>query len=244
LKIVKGPLGLLASVLTLLHGVYLAFYLLWVFVLILIGLRHLAPPVLNPIALAILDMVVYLFLGVGMLRSRRSYFVYAILWTVWGAFLATFAATYKSAVLNLLAFLIVFFCAYYHVSVNRTNAEVAKALGQLAGGLALIQGIIVTFVFTFGYIFLQGWAIPVPPFNQLFLAPSPISVSMAAAIYVVLGVAMLLNKKESYFLAVFWTIVESALAVADSSYTRTHFNFLSILILAFATYCYFAKAKA
>jgi len=242
LKLVKGS-GWLASILTLLHGFYLLFYLLSVLVF-LIGLSSLAPPVLDPIGLAILDMIVYLFLGVGMLLARRTYFIYAVLWTIWGALLATFAATYKDTVLNLLGFLIVFSCTYYHVSVSRTNAEVAKALGQLAGVLALLQGIIVACAFTLAYILrVAVWIILLPSVGLYDLAHVFAAVIMTAVVYLVLGVGMLKGKKEFFFLAIFWALTEAVLTIADSSYMYTHFNVISMLIVAFASYYYFRTTK-
>jgi hypothetical protein len=236
---VKGW-GLLASALTLLHGFYLALYFLWVVVLILVGLARLAPPVLNPLALAMLDTVVYLYLGVGMLRGRRSYFVYAVLWTVWGALLATFGASYKNSVLNLLSFLIVFSCTYYHVNVNKTKADIARILGRFSGVLALIQGIIVAFAFTLAYLFhFRAWIILVPPLDQLNQGLAFITVAIVTVVvYLVSGAGMLKGKKEFFFVAISWTIVEATLAIADSSFARTHFNIISMLILAFATYYY------
>jgi len=207
---------------------------------------QLAPPILNPPGLAILDTVVYLFLGVGMLLGRRSYFVYAVLWTVWGALIATFVETYKGSILNLLSFLIVFSCTYYHVSVNRTNMEVAKVLGHFAGILALIQGIIVAFAFVFAYILnSRSWIILVPPLDQLIIlgVDFMVATAMTMFVYLVLGAGMLKGKKEFFFIAIFWTIVECALTVANSSYRLTHFNTISMLILAFSTYRYFAKTS-
>lgn len=238
MKTVKGW-GLLASVLTLIHGLYLASYFGWVSVLILFGDWRYAPPVLNSLLLAIIDTVVYLFLGVGMLRGRRSYFVYAVLWTIWGAILATFVATYKGSLLNLLSFLIVFFCTYYHVSVNRTNAEVAKKLRQFAGALALIQGIIISFVLLSPYT-----AIIAPRLDELIFAPTFMAVAVTAVVYLVLGVGMLMGKKEFFLLAIFWAMVESALGIANASYLYTHYNAISIVMVAFATYYYFSKTRS
>lgn len=244
MKTVRGS-GLLASVLTFVYGLYLASYFVWVLVLILTGLLRFAPPVLNSLALAILDTIVYLFLGVGMLRGRRSYFVYAVVWTIWGSLLATFVATYKGGGLNLLSFLIVFFSTYYHVSVNKTNAEVAKTVGQFAGILALIQGAIVTFALASTYMFLSNdWIIAVPPLGQPFLPPTFAAAAVTAVAYLVLGAGMIIGKKDFFFLAVFWAVIESALAVAEPYYTYTHFNVISIFMLAFATYYYFSKTKS
>jgi hypothetical protein len=160
--------------------------------------------------------------------------------------LATLVVTYKGSAANLLSFLIVFSCTYYHVSVNRTNADVAKTLGRLAGLLALIQGIIVVSAFTFAYILhLRAWIIVVPTLEQLIiLGPAfEYEVAVAAVAYLVLGAGMLMGKKDFFLLAIFWTIVEAALSIADSSYTRTHFNIISMLILTFNTYYYFARTK-
>ncbi len=231
MKPLKEP-GLIAAALTLIHGLYPALYFLWVLGLILVGLASLAPPVLNPIALAVLDMAVYLFVGVGMFRGRRTYFVYAILWTLWGALLGTFVATYKGPILNLLSFLIVFSCTYYHVSVNSTNSEVVKTLGQFAGVLALVQGIIVALPLMLAV-----------PFPLVIQVPTLIELLVTSVIYLALGVGMLKRKKEVFFVTIFWTIVESALAIADASYAYTHFNVISMAVLAFATYYYFAKNK-
>lgn len=243
---VSRDIGLVAAVLTLLHGLYLASYFTWVFVLVSTNLTRFAPPILNPLALALIDTAVYLFLGVGMLRSRRSYFVYAILWTVWGAVVATVATTYKDSVLNLLSFLIVFSCTYYHVGVNKTNTEVAKKLGQFAGVLAVIQGIIISLAFTFAFILLfEGWMIPASPLNQLIVLGQTFEAvaAVASVVYIVSGVGMLKDRREFFLLAISWTLIESALAVTDSSFARTHFNILAMLILAFGTYYYFSRRK-
>jgi hypothetical protein len=243
---VSKDIGLVAAVLTLLHGLYIASYFIWVFVLVSASLTRFAPPVLNPLALALIDTGVYLFLGVGMLRGRRSYFVYAILWTVWGAVVAAVATTYKDSVLNLLSFLIVFSCTYYHIGVNKTNAEVAKKLGQFAGVLAVIQGIITSLAFTFTFILLfEGWMIPASPLNQLIVLGQTFEAvaAVTAVVYIVSGVGMFKDKREFFLLAISWTLIESALAVAVSSFARTHFNILAMLILAFGTYYYFSRRK-
>lgn len=243
---VSRDIGLVAAVLTLLHGLYLASYFIWVFVLVLANLAHFAPPILNPPALALIDTAVYLFLGIGMLRGRRSYFVYAILWTVWGAILATVSTTYKDSVLNLLSFLIVFSCTYYHVGVNKANTEVAKKLGQFAGVLAVIQGIITSLAITFAFIFLlDGWIIPASTFSQSIALGQTFSViaAVTAVVYLVSGVGMFKDRREFFLLAISWTLIESMLAVADSSFARTHFNILAMLILAFSTYYYFSRRK-
>jgi len=243
---VSKDIGLVAAVLTLLHGLYLASYFIWVFVLVSANLTRFAPPILNPLALALIDTGVYLFLGVGMLRGRRSYFVYAILWTVWGAVVATVATTYKDSVLNLLSFLIVFSCTYYHVGVNKTNTEVAKKLGQFAGVLAVIQGIVTFLAITLSFIFLlDGWIIPASSFNQSIVLGQTFTLValVTAVVYLVSGVGMFKDKREFFLLAISWTLIESALAVADSSFSRTHFNILAMLILAFGTYYYFSRRK-
>ena len=243
---VSKDIGLVAAALTLLHGLYLASYFIWVSVLVLANLTRFAPPILNPLALALIDTAVYLFLGMGMLRGRRNYFVYAVLWTVWGAILATVATTYKDSVLNLLSFLIVFSCTYYHVSVNKTNTEVAKKLGQFAGALALIQGIIISLAFTFAFVLLfEGWMIPASPIDQLTVLGQTFEVvaAVTALVYIVSGAGMLKDKREFFLLAISWTLIESALALAHSSFARTHFNILAMLILAFSTYYYFSKRK-
>lgn len=243
---VSKDIGLVAAVLTLLHGLYLASYFIWVFVLVSANLTRFAPPIFNPLALALIDTGVYLFLGVGMLRGRRSYFVYAILWTIWGTVLATVAATYKDSVLNLLSFLIIFFCTYYYVGVNKTNTEVAKKLGQFAGVLAVIQGIITSLAITFAFIFLlDGWIIPALTFSQSIVLKQTFTVVavVTAVVYLVSGVGMFKDKREFFLLAISWTLIESALAVTDSSFARTHFNILAMLILAFGTYYYFSKRK-
>jgi len=243
---VSKDIGLVAAALTLLHGLYLASYFIWVFVLVSANLTRFAPPILNPLALALIDTGVYIFLGVGMLRGRRSYFVYAILWTVWGAVLATVAAAYKDSVLNLLSFLIVFSCTYYHVGVNKTNTEVARKLGQFAGVLAVIQGIITSLAITFAFIFLlDGWMIPASTFRQSIVLGQTFTVvaAVTAIVYLVSGVGMFKGKREFFLLAISWILIESGLAVADSSFARTQFNILAMLILAFGTYYYFSRRK-
>lgn len=240
-----GRTGLIAAALTLIHGLYLVFYFLWVLVLILIGLSSSAPPILNPLALALLDTAVYVFVGVGMLRGRRGYFVYAILWSLWGALLGTFVATYRNPILNLLSFLIVFSCTYYHVSVNKTNADVVKTLGRFAGGLAVIQGIIVIVALLLSPLGFMpiGLISVVKPYPQTTVAPTIFDLLVTGAIYLALGAGMLSRRDEVFFLAIFWTIIESALAIAVQSFTYTHFNVISMTMLAFATYYYFAKAR-
>lgn len=235
---------MLAAVLTLIHGLYPAVYLLWAGVLILLGMQSAAPPILNPLALVVLDAAVYLFIGVGLLRGR-NYFVFAILWTIWGGLLATFVATYKNAVLNVLSFLIVFSCTYHHVTVNSTNRDVVKKIGQFAAVLALVQGIFVALAFAtaqLGYVAMIRTLMG-SSYGQFIYGPSFIALLATAAIYLALGAGMLKGKEEVFFVAIFWIIVESVLALADSSYLHTHFNVISMLILAFAAYYYFSKAK-
>lgn len=238
-------LGLIAAALTLIHGLYLAFYFLWVLILILMGLSSSAPPILNPLALALLDTAVYLFVGVGMLRGRRGYYVYAVLWTLWGALLGTFVVTYKSSILNLLSFLIVFSCTYYHVSANKTSSEVVKTLGRVAGGLAVIQGIIVIvalLLLRMGFLPF-GLISVIKPHPETIFAPTFFDLLVTGGVYLALGLGMLRRRQEVFFLTIFWTIVEAVLAIANQSYTYTHFNVISMTILAFATYYYFSKAK-
>lgn len=225
MRTTKGA-GLLAGVLTLTYGVYV----LGIFVSMMAGFWSPASSVLNPWVLAALDMVVYLFLGAQILRDRREFSVLAVFWTILGVAIATFGYSYRNDVLNFLSFLIVFFGTYYHVAGTKTDLAVAKSLGLLAGVFALVQGIYLAFEIIF-------------TFTQASLVPSLTVAAITAGVYTATGVGILRNRKEFFLLAILWTLVESALAVADSSFVRSHFNMISILILAFATYYYFAKTK-
>jgi len=239
LRATKG-IGLLAGVLTLIYGVYI----IGIFMSMIAGFWRPSPSALNPWVLAALDMIVYLFLAAQILRDQREFFALAVFWTILGVVLATFGASYRNDVLNLLSFLIVFFNTYYHVAVTKADVAIAKSLGLLAGILAFFQGICVAFAIVFTYIIhFGGWIIPVPPLTRAFSTPSLTVAALTAAVYLLSGVGMMRYKKGFFVLAILWTIAESALAVADSSYTLSHFNIISILILAFATYYYFAKTK-
>jgi len=186
-------------------------------------------------------MIVYLFLGAQMILDRREFFVLAVFWTIFGVALATFAPSYRNATPNLLSFLIVFFSTYYHVTVTKPVRAVSKSLGLLAGILALVQGIYVALATVFTYIIhFGGWIIPVPPLSQAFLAPPLTVAAITVVIYMLSGVGMIKERREFFLLVILWTLLESALAVADSSFMRSHINVVSILILAFGTY-YLAK---
>jgi len=232
--------GLLAGVLTLIYG----FSIVGIFVSMMAGFWRPTSSALNPLVLAALDMIVYIFLGVQILRDRREFLVSVVFWTIFGVVLATFAPSYRNAALNLLSFLIVFFSTFQYVSVTKADATVAKSLGLLSGVLSLGQGVYVTIALVFANILLfKGWIIPVPPFSEALLAPPLTVAAITVVVYLVYGVGMMRYKKEFFVLAILWTILESALAVADSSFVNSHFNIVSILILAFATYYYYSETK-
>jgi len=235
--------GLLAGVFTLIYGVYLP----GVFIPVIAGvLHHASPDVLNSLVLAVLDVVVYLFLGAQILRDQREFYVLAVFWTILGAALATFALSYRNDVLNLLSFLIVFFGTYCHVAVTKADVDVAvaKSLGLLAGILAMGQGLYVAFLTVSTYVFLRGgWLIPIPPNSQALLAPLLIVAAITAVVYTVSGAGMIRHNQEFFALIILWILVESTLALVNYSFVRSHFNIISIFILAFATYYYFAKTK-
>jgi hypothetical protein len=175
-----------------------------------------------------------------MLRDTKEYFVFAIFWTIFGVVLATLATTYRDSFFNFLSFLIVFFSTYYYVKGSKADAGVTKSLGLLAGIIAIAQGIYVALALVFANVFSSNeWIIP-----ALSLAPSLTVAAITAAVYLVSGVGMIQYRKEFFVLAILWTVLEAALAIADSSFTRSHFNIISILILVFATYHYFAREKA
>jgi len=240
LMMVPEDAGLLAGVLTLIYGVSI----IGIFISMMAGFWRPTSSALNPLVLAALDMIVYLFLGVQILRDRREFLVSVVFWTIFGVVLASFAPSYRNVVLNLLSFLIVFFSTFYYVSVTKADSTVAKSLGLFSGVLAFSQGVYVAMALAFTYILhLKGWIIPVPPFSQDLLAPPLTIAALTVVVYLVLGVGMIRFKKEFFVLAVFWTILESALAIADSFFMNSHFNIVSILILAFATYYYYSKTK-
>lgn len=232
--------GLLAGVLTLIYGVSI----IGIFISMMAGFWRPTSSALNPLVLAALDMIVYLFLGVQILRDRREFLVSVVFWTIFGVVLATFAPSYRNIVFNLLSFLIVFFSTFYYVSVTKADAAVAKSLGLFSGVLAFSQGVYVAMALLFTYVFLyKQWIIPVPPFTQASPAPPLTVAAITVVVYLVLGGGMMRFKKEFFVLAVLWTILESVLAIADSSFINSHFNIVSILILAFATYYYYSKTK-
>jgi hypothetical protein len=239
LRIAKGA-GLLAGVVTLIYVVYI----IEIFLSMIVGLWHPTFPTLNSWVIAALDMIVYVYLGVQILRDRREFLVLAVFWTILGVALATFGLSYRNEVFNLLSFLIVFLCTYSHVTVTRADVTVSKSLGLLAGILALIQGILVALAALFAYMFRFGsWIIPILPQSQALIIPPVIVAAITAVVYFVSGVGMTRRYKEFFVLAIFWTVLESALAVVYSSLTRSHFNMISILILAFSSYYYFSKTR-
>lgn len=235
--IVKG-VGLLSSLLTLLHGLYFPIYFLWlVFGPIAISEVSDLPLFLFPI----LDTIAYLFLAVGMLRGKNAFFVYSIVWAVWSALLATGTLSYGGAsyALNLLSFLIVFCSTYYHVTHNMVNPDVSKAVGIVAGILALIQSIIAAIVLAMPFTGLVTEADLIQAnFNLTLLL-----LSATCVIYLILGIGMVRKRKDFFLFTISWTIIEAALAVAYSPIMSTHLNVISVLITAFATYASFTRKQ-
>jgi len=241
LKTVKG-VALISSLLTLLHGLYFPVYFLWLGVLALVGFSEFVLPPLDVLLFIILDTVVYLILAVGMLRGRKSFFVYSIVWAVWGALLSTVAVSYgghAEYALNLLSFLIVFCSTHYYANTNTANPDISKAVGTIAGILALAQGIIIAIVL----------AIPLAnPIAQASLSQeffrSGLLLLVTGAIYLFLGIGMVKGRRDFFAFAIFWTLIESALAVAYSPIMNTHLNIISILITTSATYRYFSGKRS
>jgi len=218
--------GFLTGVLSLVYGVYV----LGILVSMLAGFGRQIPPVIDPWVLAALDMIVYFYLGAQILRGRREPIILVVFWTIFGVALTVFGFSYRNDVLNLFSFLIVFFGTYYHVTVTKPDVAVTRSLGLLAGILALVQGIYVAFTTVLDH-------------TPARFTPELIGAVITVAVYIVSGVGILRNRKEFFLLAILWTLLESALAAADSTFVRSHFNIFSILILAFSTYYYFSKTK-
>jgi len=232
---VKG-VGLISSLLTLLHGLYFPVFFLWLIFGPIATSEVLDLPLL---LFPILDTIVYLFLGFGMLRGKKGFFVYSIVWAVWSALLATGTMSYGGAsyALNLLSFLIVFCSTYYYVVNNKSDPDVSKAVGTVAGILALTQGIITAIVLVMPFAGL----VAEDNLSQTNFNSTLLLLLATCAIYLILGIGMVKKRKDFFLFAVFWTIVEAALAVAYSLIMVTHLNIISVLITAFAAYCYFAR---
>ncbi len=230
--------GLMSSLLALVHGLYFPFYFLWLF-LAPIGILNL--PAVPSLLYPILDTVLYLILGLGMLRGKNGYFVYSIVWSVWSALLTTLAAPYGNAsyALNLLSFLIVFCSTYYYIDANKADPVVSKALGAIAGLLALVQGIIIAIILVALFAGLSV-VTDISPVNFILI----LSLSLATgAVYLILGIGMIGKLSGFFEVAIFWTIIEAAFAAAYLPVTQTHINVISVLITAFATYSYFARKQ-
>lgn len=241
MKTVKDS-ALISSLLTLLHGLYFPVYFLWLVVLVLVGVSEFVLPSLEVLLFVILDTAVYLFLGVGMLRGKKSFFVYSIVWAVWGALLPTVTVSYgdyAGYALNLLSYLIVFFSTYYYANTNKANPDISKAVGTIAGILALAQGIIIAIALALPLLGLIAEA----NIDQGFFSSTFLLLLATGAIYLFLGIGMVKGRKDFFSFAVFWTMVESALAVAYSPIMDTHLNIISILITTSATYYYFSRKR-
>lgn len=240
MRTAKGS-GLLAAVLTLVHGLYIPLRFLWILLLIPIGLSQHDPSLPENLALAVLDTVVYLFLGVVMLRGRRDFFIYTTLWTVLGAFIATAGSSYKDSILNFLSLAVIFLCIHYYVGISSVRQPLAKQAGLLAGVLALAQGIITSL----GMLFygIRTWIIVSPPYPRLVSTPPLIALAVTAAVYLILGVGMIRKKKEFFLLAIFWVLIESVLAIASPFFMNTHYYIISLLTLTCSAYYYYAKTR-
>jgi hypothetical protein len=231
-------MGLMSSLLTLLHGLYFPIFFLWlVFGPIAISEVPNLPSLLFPI----LDTIVYLFLAFGMLRGKRGFFVYSIVWAVWSALLATGTLSYGdgSYALNLLSFLIVFCSTYYYVNNNKANPDVSKAIGTVAGILALAQGITTAVVLAMPFAGLVAEA----DLRQTDFTSTLLLLLATCVIYLILGIGMLKKRKDFFLFAIFWTIVEAAFAVAYSPFLSTHLNIISVMITTSATYAYFTSKQ-
>jgi len=237
----KG-VGLLAGVLTLVHGLYLILHFIWVFILIVLGLWRLAPPTPHPLALVLIDMVVYLVLSIGMiLDKRRDFFLSTAFWTIVGSALAVVSPSYKDAALNLLSFLIVFFSTYYYIT--KTHVSTSRVMELSVGSLALVKGVYLTFLFVLiSLMALGGGRTPVAgiPLPQLYVKPPMILLEASMVIYLVLGAGIVKGNRKFLLYVVLWTILESAQA---TYLFPALFNLLSILTLFLSTYCYWAKPK-
>lgn len=234
---VKG-VGLISSLLTLLHGLYFPIYFLW---LVFGPIATSEVPDLPSLLFPILDTIVYLFLAFGMLRGKKGFFVYSIVWAVWSALLATGTLSYGDAsyALNLLSFLIVFCSTYYYVNNNKSDPDVSKAVGIVAGILALAQGIIIVIVLAMPFVGL----IAEVNLSQVNVNSTLSLLLATCAVYLILGIGMVKKRRDFFLFAIFWTIIEAAFAVAYSPISSTHLNIISVLITAFATYAYFARKQ-
>lgn len=231
---VKG-VGLISSLLTLLHGLYFPIFFLWlVFGPIVISEVPDLPLLLFPM----LDTIVYLFLGSGMLRGKKGFFVYSIVWAIWSALLATVTISYGNAsyALNLLSFFVVFCSTYYYINTNKANPDVSRAVGAIAGILALAQGVIIAIVLAMPFAGLIAEA----DLSQINYGSTFLLLLATGVIYLVLGIGMVRRRSDFFLFTIFWTIAEAAFSVVYSPIMSTHLNIISVLITAFATYSYFA----
>lgn len=241
MKIVRG-IALVSSILTLLHGSYFPVYFLSLGIMAFVGVSTFPPVSWTVLLFVALDTCVYLFLGVSMLRGKESSFVYSIVWAVWGALLAAVTLSYggyAGYALNLLSFLIVFCSTYYYTSANRANPDVSKAVGTIAGILGFAQGIIIAIAVALPFAGM------VAEFDLAQASASSTLLLLLAtgAVYFLLGIGMLKGRKDFFSFAILWTVIEAAFAVAYTPIMGTHLNVISILIVAFATYSYFAKKQ-
>lgn len=237
LRLNAKSVALVSSLLTLLHGLYFPISFLW---LVLGPIAISEVPDLPSLFFPILDTIVYLFLGVGMLRGKKGFFVYSIVWAIWSASLTSIAISYGNAsyALNLLSFLIIFCSTYYYVSTNKANPDVSKALGTIAGMLALAQGIIIAIVLALPYAGLTVEA----ELGQFNFISTFLLLLVTGAVYLVLGIGMIKGRRTFFLFAVSWTLVEAAFAVAYSLIMSAHLTIISVLITTFATYSYFARS--
>jgi len=239
MKTAKG-LGLLAGVLSLIIGFSLALNYVWVFVLISIGLwREVSWPLSAPLWFLILNMVIYVPLGVWMiLDKRRDFFLFAVVWAIVSSYLGFSTGSF----LNLLYFLLVFSSTYYYVS--KGDIAASRQMRMLAGVLALVQGAYLAPAFFFVSLLASSQARN-PLAGAGIANPLGISLAVGMVVYVMLGVGIMKGKRDFLFYAVLVTIVESALAVLTIFLSRGNvYNLLSMLTLFLSTYCYWAKTKA
>ncbi len=236
MKTVKGA-GLLAGVFTLLHGLYLILHFTWVFTLIVLGL--LAPPTLQPLALALIDTFVYLVLSIGVILDKRwDFFLLTAFWTIVGSALTVVLLSYKDATLNLLSFLIVFFSTYCYIT--KITVATFRTMELSAGIVALVQGVYLAFLFVLiASMALGGGRTPVAgiPLPQLYVKPFMIFLEASMVIYLVLGVGIVKGNRRFLLYVVLWTILGSALA---TYLFPALLNLLSVPTLFLCTYCYWA----
>ena len=229
MKTAKG-VGLLAGILTLLHGLYLPLHFLWGFILRSLGSWRISP-IPEPLTLVFIDMVLYITLGIGMIiEERQNFFLGASLWTLFGAALAAFLETYKTTELNFLSFLIVFSTSYYYAKKARpVNLRYLRlscgVLALILGGFFLVVGLLLGFFLGF-FGFLIYYLL------------------ISAVAYVILGIGIIRGSRQFLLYAILFTIIVSGVAVY-SPYFRDGAlsNFVSMLILFLCTYSYWGKRE-